>query len=939
MRKKWTGINVDAEGDGITEALSKQVNLLGALVGNAVLEQAGEPVFKLVDGLRLNCKNAYEDSNGDLRQQVWKTIQTLDAHEIEWLLRAYTAFFHMVNKAEQHEIIRINRQREIKASAEHPRAESVSEAIGLLKKMGLSLQQVLDVVSRIDIQPTLTAHPTEARRRSVLKIQKKISENLSVLDSGDYSADEEAFLMEDLYQQIKLLLNTDDVRSTKLKVEDEIKNGLYFFTNTIWNILPKIYRDIQQAISIHYDEAPDDIPVIVKYRSWIGGDRDGNPFVTPHVTRHTLQEHRNAVVELYKNALIELRGELSISSRQVDIPDRLMRAISQDYNHVHIPEDIEKGYQYEPYRLRITQILGKLERAFPKNDTGLLRPRKPDEEQYIYTLDEFLHDLNVIKQCLCEHHFQDIAKNGSLATLLIQVKTFGLSFAALDIRQHSAVFEHTVDELLRHAGVSGNYSQLDEEKRIALLSDELKNPRPLVRIDANLTETSQNTVDIFHTIRKTTRVDKQAIGSVIVSMTHDVSDLLEVLILAKEAGLWEMKQGRINTKMDVVPLFETIDDLRQSHILMTRLYENPVYRMHLEARGRFQEIMLGYSDSNKDGGYWMANWALHVAQENLARTCRNYNIDFRLFHGRGGSVGRGGGRANQAMLALPPVCHSGRVRFTEQGEVISFRYAHPRIAHRHIEQIVNAMIRATASGMGYHDESREKEDDTRGRIMNDIAEFSMKAYQELVHSDDFWPWYTSVTPIEHISRLPIASRPVSRKTGSEVDLSSLRAIPWVFAWTQIRNNIPGWYGVGTALEKVTEKKEQLELLQTWYKEWPFFKVVIDNAQREMARAHFVVSPYYEQLSDRGSIPKKISAEFKKAEACILSVTGQKNILDVNPVIQKSIKLRNPYTDVLNLIQAELMHRWNERTEADAERLRNLLFNSINGLAAAMQSTG
>jgi phosphoenolpyruvate carboxylase len=936
MRKKWKGLKVQAEGDGISVSLSKQVNLLGELIGHAVQEQAGQDLFDLVEGLREKCKSAYTENKESGRKEVWDNIRELKRTEIDWLLRSYTAFFHMVNKAEQHEIIRINRERERNSSPENPRADSISEAIGMLKKEGLSYKQVLEIIHKIDIQPTLTAHPTEARRRTVLKIQNKISDSLAVLGSPQCTPDEEIEHISELYRQIKLLLNTDDVRSTRLTVEDEVKNGLYFFINTIWKTLPRIYKDVSNALFIHYGESPKDLPVFIRYRSWIGGDRDGNPNVTPQITRYTLQEHRNAVVELYLEALLELRSELSISSRQVEIPDRLMRAISQDYNIVTINKELENSYQFEPYRLRVTQIMTKLRKAFPQNDTGLLRPHKPDEDNFVYTLEEFMHDLNVLRSCLSEHNFSDIANNGSLAMLIMQVKTFGLSMASLDIRQHSAVFEHTIDELLRHAGVSGSYTQLSEEKRILLLSEELKNPRPLIRINATLTNQSQDTVDIFHTIRKTTRVDPQAIASVIVSMTHDVSDLLEVLILAKEAGLWQLNQGKVHTKLDVVPLFETIEDLHNSHILMAKLFDNQVYRMHLESRGRFQEIMLGYSDSNKDGGYWMANWALHVAQENLSRTCRNFNVDFRLFHGRGGSVGRGGGRANQAMLALPPVCHSGRVRFTEQGEVISFRYAHQQIAHRHIEQIVNAMIRATASGLGYHDESHDKNSAARTEVMNSISERSMEKYQELINHKDFWQWYTEVTPIEHISRLPIASRPVSRKTGSEVDFSSLRAIPWVFAWTQIRNNIPGWYGVGTGLRELSSHPESLQKLQQFYKEWSFFKVVIDNAQREMARAHFVAAPYYQSLSGISTIPKMVAEEFERTKKAILLVTGQENLLDINPVIQKSIRLRNPYTDVLNMIQADLMHRW--RDESD-EELRHLLFTSINGLAAAMQSTG
>ena len=943
MEKKWKGIKVEAEGEGISVSLSKQVNLLGALIGHAVQDQAGEELFKLVDGLREKCKQAYKPGNEGLREETRNTVSELELSRIDWLLRAYTAFFHMVNKAEQQEIVKINRERELSSDADKPRADSISEAVLLLKQSGLTYEQVVEVLSKIDVQPTLTAHPTEARRRSVLRIQGRISDALGKLGSGRLTPTEERFEIDEIYRQIKLLLNTDDVRSSRLTVYDEIKNGLYFFTNTIWKTLPLIYRDMRAALETHYGKSPD-MPAFIRYRSWIGGDRDGNPNVTPEVTRRTLQAQRDAVVELYHEALVNLRRELSISSRQVEIPQTLTAAISKDSELVELTEEIKKNHTYEPYRIRISQIIAKLEKAFPTGEQAMLRPAKPEDDVFIYTLEEFLADLKQIQEALREQNFMEMADNGPISTLIMQARTFGLSMAALDIRQHSSIYEQTVAELLKHSGVSKNYSELSEQEKIDTLSNELRNPRPLVRFSAELHELTQQTLDVFHTIRKTTRIDKQAIGSIIISMTHDVSDMLEVLIIAKETGLWQLVNGKVTSGVDVVPLFETVEDLEQSATLMAQLYENPVYSLHMKARNHFQEIMLGYSDSNKDGGYWMANWSLHLAQESLAKVCRKYDVDFRLFHGRGGSVGRGGGRANQGMLALPPVCHSGRVRFTEQGEVISFRYAHTSVAHRHLEQIMNAMLRSTASGLGYHTETAQslQQDEAWDKVMDQIASSSMKAYHKLIHHDSFWPWYTSVTPIEHISRLPIASRPVSRKTGSEVDFSSLRAIPWVFAWTQIRHNIPGWYGVGSALAELIKTDDGLHTLQTMYKKWPFFGVVLDNAQREMARANFPIAPYYTDVSDITIIPEMIREEFDRAKESILKVTGQKNLLDNNPVIQKSIQLRNPYTDVLNIIQADLMNRWRSLesdTSPEGEHMRYLLFTSINGIAAAMQSTG
>ena len=428
--------------------------------------------------------------------------------------------------------------------------------------------------------------------------------------------------------------------------------------------------------------------------------------------------------------------------------------------------------------------------------------------------------------------------------------------------------------------------------------------------------------------------DEQAIGAYIVSMTHSVSDLLEVLLLAKEVGLWRMKNDVVTTPLDVVPLFETIEDLEGAASLMEALYKNACYRRHLKARDDFQEIMLGYSDSNKDGGFWMANWALHKSQEDLSEVSLQNNIRMRFFHGRGGSVGRGGGRANQAIFAIPAQSRSGRMRFTEQGEVISFRYARSSIARRHLEQIVNAVL------LTAHD----KECDVgcsppMQALMERIATRSMQAYRKLIDDPAFWPWYKQSTPIEHIGNLPIASRPVSRVSAGELQFDDLRAIPWVFSWTQTRYNLPGWYGAGTAIEEeIKNDPKTLEQLQAMWQRWPFFRTVIENVQLELARTRMEIAQAYNGLS-RDRFHDIIAAEFEKIRSAVLKITGQERLLDNHTAIQQSIVLRNPYTDVLNLIQVELLKRWAAGSEEQSIPLRQALFLSINGIAAAMQSTG
>lgn len=933
---KWKGLRIEAEGEGISEPLSKNVNLLGELVGHAIREQAGNDIFRMVEDLRTQCKNAYEADGDKTRKKVLDTIAGLSEKEIDWLLRAYTSFFHLVNKAEQEEIVRINREREHSSSPENPRAESIADAIAGMKNLGLGFDEAVRIIHRIDIQPTLTAHPTEARRRTVLSIQKRIAYSLYKLAIHTPTPDERDRLIRSIYDNVILLLNTDDVRSAKITVPDEVRNGLYFFSNSIWKVVPRIYDDINKSLDLYYGKTTD-LPIILRYRSWIGGDRDGNPSVTAEVTRSTLNMQREAAVELYRNDLNELRSELSISKKQTTIPGKLYESIEEDRKLVMLTDKIERQHENEPYRIKLALMVEKLN-LIPEFDTGLISKSEVDT-QVTYSAEAFIRDIELIIDCLSETGFETLAQSGILRHLWVRAKTFGFSMAALDIRQHSAVFEDTVDELFRLSGVTKSYKKMSENERCELLRRELRNPRPLVRLHAKLSESSRSILDCFLVVRKAVKLEPGSIGSLIISMTHDVSDLLEVMLIGKEAELVVPEGDTFRSHVDIVPLFETIEDLENSRELMEQLYNDPVYSLQVEARGRFQEIMLGYSDSNKDGGYWMANWALHKAERDLAEVCNKYKVDFRLFHGRGGSVGRGGGRANQAVLSLPQSCHNGRMRFTEQGEIISFRYSLPAIAKRHLEQIVNAMLRSTSAA----EVNRAIDDEiTAGHfdLMERIAMLSMRTYRDLIHKPGLWEWYTRITPIEHISRLPIASRPVSRKSGSEVDFESLRAIPWVFAWTQVRYNLPGWYGIGTALKTlIDESDDHLVSLRQLYKDWMFFRVILDNAQRELARCHLIISAYYAGMEGEAGFHETITDEFNRAREAILSITGQNELLDNNPVIQKSIRLRNPYTDVLNMIQIDLMRRWKKQGHQSDDALRHALFSSINGIAAAMQSTG
>jgi len=928
-----TEIEQFAKKSGISESLSRRIQSLSQFLEKIIVRDEDEEyVGELVDLPRLAAE-AFDEGNEDAYDRLREKIRLLSTDRIIRLLRHYTVYFHLVNSLEQYEITRINRERAFKTTPESPRNESIAEAIYYLKKEGYNYEEALSVVRKLDIQPTITAHPTEARRHSILTKQKDVTGMISRLEEESFTPDERETVVINILNEIHLLLATDEVRTERVTVEDEVENGMFYFLNSIWETIPGLYNDLRRAFETYYGKSPD-LPVVLKYRSWIGSDRDGNPNVTPEVTWETILEQRKNVIRLYINELDDLRRYLSVSDSKFPASQELEDSLARDEQRNRLPERFRRLYKHEPYRRKITHMIHKLQNQVEITGTGS-RSRVIKEAEK-YRPSDFIDELTLIEESLKASGLERLGNVGKLKNLVFRARTFGFHMAALDIRQHSQIHEDSVAELMRLAGVTDKYGALDEEEKVELLSRELNNPRPLCPVSADSTSMTVEMLDVFRVIRDMINLDENSFGSYIISMTHGVSDMLEVLILAKETGLWSCKNGDCISYIDVVPLFETIEDLEKCGSLMSLIFENESYRRQLEARSGFQEIMLGYSDSNKDGGYWMANWALEKAQQQLGKVCRDYDTDFRLFHGRGGTVGRGGGRSNEAILALPPVSNNGRIRFTEQGEVISFRYSLTSIAHRHLEQIVNAVIRITEQDVM----DRGSRDNSFHSAMEALAQESMQAYRDLIDDDGFWPWYTSVTPIEHISRLPIASRPVSRKGAKAADFENLRAIPWVFAWTQVRYNVPGWFGIGSAFRNYMEQTENaLPQLRKWYRESTFFRSILDNAQREMARTHLQTAKTYIDRKNGHIFDEEIVDDFRKAERAILEITGQEELLDNSIVIKKSIRFRNPFTYPLNMMQVELLDRWEEHDKENEKHLRDALFLSINGIAAAMQSTG
>ena len=902
---------------GLPAPLSADIECLEALFSEVLAEQEGAAFVALSRKLM---ETAHEDAMTPTK--LLEAIPELtDSAVCARLLRAVTVLFQLLNTAEQKEIVRVNRGRT------EPRSESIREGVQRLKEQGLSASEVQTLLNKIEICPTLTAHPTEARRRAVLDKLLRVAEGLALrAQTADGShleqpleGDPSVRADENLRRALTELWQTDEIRITPITVPEEARNALYFFERTIFKVVAWLHADLRRALEESYPGEAFTIPTFVSYRSWVGGDRDGNPNVTAKITWETLKEHRRIALEFFVERVENVRKALTLSVKRVAKNDSLLASVERDLAEVPIPESRRLRHIGEPYVLKLICVRERLLATL-------------SDAPHAYTsADAFLADLTLLQDTLRRNHAGPVADAGDVADLLVQARTFGFHLAPLDIRQHSDVHVKAVTEILALAGVTANYAALSEEEKVAILRWELRSPRPLVSRDAPLSAQTREVLDVFEVIRRARReLSPQSVVCYIISMTHGASDLLEPLLLAKEVGL--------AGELDIVPLFETIDDLHHCGDLMADVFKIPEYKAHLATRKNFQEIMLGYSDSSKDGGFLAANWALQATQEKIATVCHEAGITLRLFHGRGGTVGRGGGRANKAILAQPPGSFDGRIRFTEQGEVISFRYGLAPIAHRHLEQIVNAALQAA-------NPKRQAAESEEGKaVMVQMAQKSRKLYRAMVHDDpSFWTFFAQATPIAHISKLPIASRPVSRSGKALASVDDLRAIPWVFSWIQSRYIVPGWFGLGSALEwYIGDDPEKLASLQTLYREWAFLKAVVDNAQLELTRTHLPTAKLYADRCDDPALRDKfhghIEGEYNRTVKWVKKLTGQTGeLMEHAPVVRATVHLRNPAVLPLSLLQVALMER--QEKEGESDLLREAILLSITGIAAAMQSTG
>lgn len=915
--------------------LRRDVRFLGNILGEVLVHQGGRELLEIVEQIREQSKALRAEFVPELFEQFKSTVSSLSPEIRHQVIRAFAIYFQLVNIAEQNHRIRRKRDYEVSAGESVQRG-SIESAIQDLKERQIGVEDVRDILSGISLELVMTAHPTEATRRVVLDIHKRIAEDVMQLDNPTLTFREREKLKEKLLNEVLTLWQTDELRDRKPTVIDEVRNGLYYFDETLFEVLPSVYEELERCLSKYYPEDRWHVPDFLRFGSWIGGDRDGNPSVTANVTWETLQLHRQLALNKYEEKLHDLTDLLSFSTNLVTITDELQQSIQSDREHVELKCVDPWRIATEPYRIKLAYMLEKLANT---RDESL----KGTANRYNHPR-ELREDLLVIDRSL-RHHYADYVADTDLAKLVRQVELFGFHLMALDVRQHSQEHENAMAEILAKMHIVEDYASLSEEEKTKLLHQLLNDPRPLTSGHLDYSESTRECLDVYQTIyRAQQEFGENCITSYLISMTQAASDMLEVMVFAKEVGLFRKEaDGTIRCTLQSVPLFETIDDLHAAPGIMKELFEIPVYRKAVEARGNMHEIMLGYSDSNKDGGVVTANWELRVALKEITAAGKEYDVKLKFFHGRGGALGRGGMPLNRSILAQPPHTVGGGIKITEQGEVLSSRYSMQGIAYRSLEQATWALI--TSARLAKYPQQEPAAEAEWDAISRSISETALNKYQDLIFRDpDFLTFFKESTPLPEVGELNIGSRPSKRKNSDRFE--DLRAIPWVFAWTQSRYLLPAWYAAGTALQQyVGDDAEKLATLKTMYEQFPFFRSLIDNLQMALAKADLVIAKEYANMikeqSIRDRIFSQIEAEYALTSNLILSITGQDEILDNVPVIQESIRLRNPYVDPLSYMQVQLLTELRDLRaddQDDQELLREVLL-TINGIAAGLRNTG
>ena len=971
--------------------LGEDIHRLGDLLGETLKRLGGERLFKIEEQVRALCKELRGEHSPSAEKNLKKLLSGLSLDEAIGVIRAFSVYFQLANIAEQYHRIRRKRFYELH-TPDSPQRGSLAHTFQTLSEANVDTKELQRVLDKLEIRPVITAHPTEAARRTMLEKHRRISDLLGEFDTSEISAKKLNHLNTRLAAEIESLWQSDEVRHVKPTVLDEVGNCLYYFDATLFEALPVMLEELERVLAKHFPKVKlQDGAALLRFGSWIGGDRDGNPYVTPEITWETLRLMQRQILRKYETAVSELGRRISESSRYAPATQELLDSIERDKLLFPITASLvaERNAE-EPYRHKLSYIFARLENTLRRNQDlatvisiekhhplistrpglpMLAAVRKTESLPPAYeTGAQLWADLRLVRDSLRTSKAELAAQ--SIDKLMRQVAAFGLHLAQLDLRQHSDRHVSAMDEITRGLGFDKTYAQMSEAERTKWLTAELSTTRPLVALDAEYEAETIETLNVFRVARRALEeISQRGLRTFIVSMTRDVSDLLAVLVLAKEAGLVKCEgenggrgDGELggmgdkekntesprhpvsHSRLAVTPLFETIDDLRRAPDVMKRLFEHPIYSQVLAQQGNLQEVMIGYSDSSKDGGILTSSWELFKAQDELWKVAREHHIELRLFHGRGGTIGRGGGPTHEAILAQPVGTVAARIKTTEQGEVISGKYSLPDIALRSLELTTGAVIAASVNGFVKTDEAKLAQ---WKEIMEEISEDAFNAYREFVReTPGFYEYFVSATPVEELQYMRIGSRPTKRKQGSQ-SIDDLRAIPWVFGWMQSRHILPGWLAVGTALEKFIAQKPRvnLQILREMYEQWSFFRTTISNIEMALAKTDFQIARQYADRLVEPELSKRIfnllETEYERACHVVVQITNEKHLLEKQPVLQRSITVRNPYVDPMSYLQVELLARLREqKTKVDErDHLLYAILLTINGIAAGMRNTG
>ena len=914
-----TGVSLTADRRDFAadEALLTDVLREVIAIGDAV---GGARILRLLDDAVAFGREA---RLGDERaaERLAELVAGLSLDETELLVRSLTRWFQLVNLAEDNERVRRLRARDA-ADPERPRAGSLRQVVADLRRAGATEEELSEVLNSAELRLVMTAHPTEARRRTTIDKLARVFGVLRELDERSRAPAADA--RRRLLATVQELWGSDDLRAAQLTVADEVRGGLIHFSSTLADAIPRIYRDLEEAVAEFYPEADGRprVPPMLGFGSWIGGDRDGNPFVTPETTVAALELMREQCLRLLESRLEQLAGRLSLSQRLTGAAPGLEPILAD--GRARFPElgaRLDALNPEEPYRRALTFMRERIRATQTHADGGYAEAA------------ELLEDLRRVEVSLREGQGA-LTAGSDLRDFIRQVEVFGFHFARLDIREHARIHRRALAEVYGSLHVCTDYEALADEDRLALLQAQIADRRPLIPTDIDrFSEATQETIRMFRTLRETLEgANRGAIQTFIVSGSEGPADILEVLLLMKEASL--CRAGGRDAQLRVVPLFEAGATLQSSPQTMERLLAMPVYREALRAVDDEQEVMIGYSDSNKDVGYLASAWAAYNAQVRIAEVLSRHGVSWCFFHGRGGAVGRGGGPTNGAILALPPGTVRGRLKMTEQGEVLTAKYAVPEIAHRELELAASATL-ATGRSRLHH------ESETFERLLAEMATDSAAVYRSVVHDDpEFVAFFEAVTPVHEISRLRLGSRPARRTEAGGIE--DLRAIPWVFSWTQARIVLPAWLGLGTALCHARER-HGLELLRRMAAEWPFFASLLSNAEMGCAKADLGIARRYVELWDdagpRERIWDPLQAELERTIEELVLIRGGQRLLDTEPVLQASIDRRNPFVDPLSFVQVELLRRLRRAPDGASEQLGRVSLLTINGIASGLRNTG